>query len=72
MSLKTTRDLAQMKAQRIQVFSNAYDFFLRDLEVAVLKKPDGKAWAREVLAGYDADAQEQIRRDLSRRGARLD
>lgn len=72
MALKTVQDLNEMKTRSIAVFSDAYNYFLRDLEKAVLQGGSaGRKFAFEKLEEYEEAAKAMILSDLAKRGAYL-
>ncbi len=73
MALKTVQDLDRMKERPIAVFSDAYNYYLRDLEKAILKGGGrGREFALSELEGFDEPAQAMILSDLAKRGAYLE
>lgn len=73
MALKTVQDLNRMKERSIAVFSDAYNYYLRDLEKAILKGGgSGREFALKELEGCDGPARAMILSDLAKRGAYLE
>ncbi len=51
MALKTVQDLDRMKERPIAVFSDAYNYYLRDLEKAILGGRKGQGVCLERAGG---------------------
>lgn len=57
-----------MKMQKMQVHSDKYNYFLREMENDVLTKENGRDLVRQRLEVFDEDAVCMILRDLLKRG----
>ncbi len=66
--MKTVHDLEIMKMQKMQVHSDKYNYFLREMENDVLTKENGRDLVRQRLEVFDEDVACMILRDLLKRG----
>jgi len=69
----TMKEIQEMEAKRVVIFSSKYDFFLRDFEVDYFSGPGGKekAIARFANCDCDEEVQNKILKDLHTRGVDL-
>ena len=71
MQLKTLEDLNAMHAQRMQVFSDKYNYYIREMENDALTKENGKELVKERLKEFDEEARNKILLDLYKRGIEI-
>ena len=68
MGLKTIKDLNMMKENKMQVYSDEYNYFLREFESDAFSKVNWRGKAEVRLSDFDKEARQQIILDLSKRG----